>query len=110
MKQKLTLGENETEYESLSEDEVRTIVGETLDDRISKLEIPSLDADALKTDILDSVTNLFKEHETKPMDEDAFIKKMEKSFDSKLSNALKGIGGSGKKEREPGWLSRALLS
>jgi Glu-tRNA(Gln) amidotransferase subunit E-like FAD-binding protein len=109
-KQKLTIGENETEIDSLSEKEVEEIVGKTLDDRLSKLALPeSLDADKLKTDILGEVEGLFEKHKTDPLDEDKLTKTIEKIFDNSLTKSLKGIGGNGgTKERQPGFLSKFL--
>src|SRR5438105_11604561 len=100
MKQTLKLGDNEAEFDSLSEDEVKTIIGDTLDDRLSKLEIPqSFDADTFKKDILGEVTNLFEKHKTDPVDTDDLVKKVEASMGSILTKALKGIGDGGSKEK-----------
>jgi hypothetical protein len=108
--QKLKLGEHETTINSLDEKEVEDIVGKTLDDRLSKLELPtSLDADKLKTDILGEVEGLFEKHKTDPLDEDKLTKAIEKVFDNSLTKSLKGIGGNGgTKERQPGFLSKFL--
>lgn len=110
MKQKLKLGEHETEIDSLSDKEVEDIVGKTLDDRLSKLELPaSLDADKLKTDILGEVEGLFEKHKTSPLDEDKLTKSIEKVIGEGLVKGLKGIGGNGgNKERTPGFLAKFL--
>lgn len=114
MKQKFKVGEHESELDTLDEAETRKLVGEELDSRFAKLEIPeALDADKLKADILGEMegkfTELFSANKT---DEDALVKKLEKSLEGSLSKALKGIGGNGgePKERKPGWLSKALFS
>lgn len=105
-KQTLKLGENETEFDSLSEDEVKGIVDASLDEKLSALELPeTFDADAFKKDILGEVTSLFEKHKT---DEDALMKRIEKSFDGTLTKALKGIGNGGSKEKQPGALTRFL--
>jgi hypothetical protein len=107
-KQTIKLGENEAEIDSLSEDEVKGILETALDDRLSKLTIPdAVDTDKLKTDILGEVTSLFEKHQNKPMDEDAFFKRFEKTFNDGLGKALKGVGN-GNKEKTPGPLSRFL--
>jgi len=113
MKQTLKVGEHETEFDSLSEDEARKLVGEELDSRFEKLEIPaSVDAEKLKTDILGEMESKFSElFAQNKTDEDALVKRLEKSLDGSLSKALKGIGGGGgsSKERKPGPLARFLL-
>jgi len=103
--QKMTLGEHETTYHSLSEEEVKGIVDSSLDEKLGALELPeTFDADAFKTDILDSVKNLFESNQ-KETD-----KKLGKLFDDKLSNALKGFknGGTTTEEKGPGPLARFL--
>jgi len=105
--QKMQLGEHETTYNSLSEEEVKNIVDSSLDEKLNALELPeTFDADAFKTDILDSVKNLF-ESQQKATDT-ALEKKLGKLFDDRLSNALKGFGNGGTKEKQPGALTRFL--
>lgn len=107
-KQTIKLGENETEFDSLSEEEVQNIVNTSLDEKLGALELPeTFDADAFKKDILGEVTNLFEKNK---LDEEAFAKKLDKSISDVLGKALKGIGsgGNGAKEKGPGPLSRFL--
>ena len=107
-KQTLKLGENETEYESLSEDEVKNIVGTTLDEKLSALELPeTFDADTFKKSLLEEVTSIVQSNKT---DEDALVKRLEKTLDSSLGKILKGLGKGGSKEKQPGALSRFLSS
>jgi hypothetical protein len=108
MERKMQIGEHETTYDSLSEEEIKGIIDSSLDEKLSKLEIPeTFDADAFKTDILDSVTNLFKEQQTKS--DKALNDKLGKLFEDKLSNALKGLGnGKTPTEKGPGFLTRFL--
>jgi len=104
----MTIGENETTYNSLSEDEVKGIVDASLDEKLSALEIPeAFDADAFKESFLGEVTSLFEKQQVKS--DEALTKKLGKLFDDRLSNALKGFGnGSSKTEKGPGPLARFL--
>lgn len=93
-----------TETPSITADELRSIIGEEIDTRLSAM---GLQDRLSKLDLLDDLDGLFERHKSAPMDQKSLVAEINRAIDSKLAGLTNGTGTeSGSKRQGP--LSRWL--
>lgn len=97
-----------TETNSLTTDEVRSILGEEIDARFTALGLQSKLEKVDKLDILDDLQGFFDRNKSNPPDQKGLLSEIDRLIDGKLA----GLKGSGNESittgRKPGPLSRWL--
>jgi hypothetical protein len=85
--------ENQNTQDGISEDELKGLIGNALDEKLEERGFTSETVSKLgKLDILDSLDNLFESHKGEPLDKESLLGEIGKLVDEKLKQ-LPASGG-----------------